>query len=209
MPSCNLAPGLQGKDTGTSFILKEEKKLHQLCQAASLTSCLCVSPSIMGSEVRNIYYAQRDKSKGEVDCCHIFIAIALLYSCGALSCSYLSSVVLWCYKNSLWLSSLQCWWRQFWLIYKALPLGLRTEMWHGWGYFNFYCQIEGSNVVLMYVLCSNENVFLCSSETLLECGFFFAAKKCCLFHYVVWTFRNSVWKSPEDKGLDVLMLLAC
>lgn len=37
----------------------------------------------MGSQVRTICFSWRDEFKGEADCCRMFIAIALLYPCGA------------------------------------------------------------------------------------------------------------------------------
>lgn len=37
-----------------------------------------LSPSFVGSQVRNIYYSCRDESKGEADYCHIFNVTASL-----------------------------------------------------------------------------------------------------------------------------------
>lgn len=42
-----------------------------------------MSPSAVGSQVRAISFSWRDEFKGEADCCHVFIAIGLLYPCGA------------------------------------------------------------------------------------------------------------------------------
>lgn len=84
VPGWKPAPGLQGKDTGTCFIPKEEKQLNQRCQAASLSSWPYVSPPIMGSQVRNINYSWTDESKGEAACCHVYCFVVTMWSLSQL-----------------------------------------------------------------------------------------------------------------------------
>lgn len=89
---CKFTLGLQGKDTEACFVPKEEKKLHQLCWAAGLSSWCFVSPPVTGSQVRNIYCSWRDDLKVRLI---VVIYLLLLLCCNhveltiALLCSYL------------------------------------------------------------------------------------------------------------------------
>lgn len=133
----------------------------------------------------------------------VVVSLLLLVCCthgdliSVLSYSYLFTILLWCFKNSFWLSSLWCCLGHHCLFLMSSDplLGLRTEMWHGWHWLSFI--LSKGRLKSWFDVCFVSNIPI----PWWECGFFlFFCKEMFCFATLCRHVKSSLWKPSEGAG---------